>query len=350
MNWNCSFKNRFGVNGGKNDMDRCWSGWRHTYALLLFNLCIVCWAAISSAQSSPPVIAGKDGWLFLEQELRFLNSGPFWGEYAQTVSRASRDDAKDPTPAILAFHQALAAKGISLVLVPVPPKALIYSEYVPDANKKPEWGVSLDQYYTLLRDKGILVLDLRPEFYQQKKNQKQDLFCRTDTHWSGYGAVVAANLIAKEIAQLIPAGSEKYEGKWNDIHIVGDLRLMLGGDQKEKEILPVREIKDDSGRWPEADATSPVLVLGDSHVLVFHDGKDMYAKGAGISDQLAFALARPVDVIGVRGSGATPARLSFYRKSQRNLNYLAGKKVVVWCFAAREFTETDGWRVLPIEP
>ena len=100
----------------------------------------------------------------------------------------------------------------------------------------------------------------------------------------------------------------------------------------------------------EADVSSQVLVLGDSHVLVFHDGKDMYARGAGISDQLAFSLARSVDVIGVRGSGATPARLSLYRKAQRSAGYWSGKKVVVWCFAAREFTETDGWRVLPIEP
>ena len=38
----------------------------------------------------------------------------------------------------------------------------------------------------------------------------------------------------------------------------------------------------------EPDRTSPVLVLGDSHVLVFHDGGDMHAAGAGLPDQLAF--------------------------------------------------------------
>ncbi|MBN4068991.1 hypothetical protein JYU06_05670, partial [Desulfotalea psychrophila] len=61
-------------------------------------------------------------------------------------------------------------------------------------------------------------------------------------------------------------------------------------------------------------------------------------------------LAMPMDVIGVRGSGATPARLNLYRKAQRTPEYWKGKKVVVWCFAAREFTETDGWRIIPIEP
>jgi hypothetical protein len=333
-------------------MNRRWTECDLAYSLFLLSVCVVFWVSAVSAQSSPLVVKGSDGWLFLQQELLFLDSGPFWGKYAQTTSRASRKDAKDPTPAILAFHKALAEKGVSLLLVPVPPKALIYQEHVPDINKSNEWGESLDQYYTILREKGVHVLDLREEMYRQKKNQKQELFCRTDTHWSGYGITVAAKLIFKEISDLqpLPAGSGKYMEKWRDIQIHGDLQQMLGEDRKNLETLPIREILDESGHRHEADVSSQVLVLGDSHVLVFHDGKDMYAKGAGISDQLAFSLARSVEVIGVRGSGATPARLSLYRKAQRNAGYWSGKKVVVWCFAAREFTETDGWRVLPIEP
>ncbi|MCF8055860.1 MAG: hypothetical protein K9K37_04365 [Desulfocapsa sp.] len=331
-------------------MNTRWKRRRYIYTILFLSISVVIRVSLPIAQSTPQVVVGKTGWLFLEQELRFLDSGPFWGEFAKTVSRAQRDDAKDPTPAILAFHQALAEKNVSLLLVPVPPKALIYTEYVPDSKTKPEWGASLDQYYTFLRKKGVQVLDLRAEFEKQKRNQEQELFCQTDSHWSGYGTTVAANLIAEKIAELMPAGSKKYTEKWQDIQITGDLRVMLGDDQQEKETLPVRKIMDDSGRSPEADPSSPVLVLGDSHVLVFHDGKDMHAMGAGISDQLAYTLARAVDVIGVRGSGATPARLSLYRKAQRKGDYWSGKKVVVWCFAAREFTETEGWRVLPIEP
>ena len=312
-----------------------------------------------AAKASSPVVVGSDGWLFLKKELRFLNVGPFWGEQAKTASQAKRVDARDPTPAIVAFNQALAEKGVTLLLVPVPPKALIYSEYVPDADKGKAWGTNLDQYYTILRDKGVRVLDLRQTFYAVKKKQDKLLYCREDTHWSGYGVTVAADQIAKEIESLTPKGKSKYTEKWRNIQISGDLRQMLGdADQKEaekketenKETIAIREIVDASGRMPEPDPSSPVLVLGDSHVLVFHDGGDMFARGAGLSDQLAFSLAGPVDVIGVRGSGATPARLSLYRKVQRTGDYWSGKKVVIWCFAAREFTESDGWRVLPIEP
>jgi hypothetical protein len=37
-----------------------------------------------------------------------------------------------------------------------------------------------------------------------------------------------------------------------------------------------------------------------------------------------------------------------YFPSQHQL--LVREKAVIWCFAASEFTETDGWRILPIEP
>lgn len=330
-------------------MDKGFS-WSGLFLLLFFS--VLFRTAGGAAETSAQVVRGSDGWLFLQQELRFLDVGPFWGKQAQAAGRAKRLDARDPTPAIVAFNRALADKGITLLLVPVPPKALIYSEHVGEAKRGEEWGKNLDRYYKILADKGVRVLDLRPTFSSLKKSQEKPLYCRKDTHWSGYGLTVAADRIAGEIekiAQLTTPGSPAYTGKWRTLQIVGDLQRMLG-DTSGKETVAVREIIDDGGRHPQADLLSPVLVLGDSHVLVFHDGGDMYATGAGVSDQLAYALSRPVDVLGVRGSGATPARLSLYRRAQRTNGYWGGKKVVVWCFSAREFTESDGWRVLPIEP
>ncbi len=329
---------------------RKWTGCDLRYPLFPLSVIVVLCVMAISAQSSPLVVKGSDGWLFLQQEFNFLNSGPFWGEHAQKTSKASRVDAKDPTPAILAFHKALAEKDITLFVVPVPPKALIYNEFVKDNPKISKWGENLDQYYAILREKGVNVLDLRDEMYRQKKNQKKKLFCKTDTHWSGYGITMAAKLIVKELSDLLSVGNMKYMNKWRNIQIHGDLQQMLSEDINNLETVSIREILNESRQPLKADVLSQVVILGDSHVLVFHDGKDMYAKGAGLSDQLAFALAKPIDVIGVRGSGATPARLNLYRKAQRNAGYWSGKKVVVWCFAAREFTETDGWRILPIEP
>ncbi len=95
------------------------------------------------------------------------------------------------------------------------------------------------------------------------------------------------------------------------------------------------------------DKASPVVVMGDSHCLVFHAGGDLHGTGAGLADQLAAELGRAVDVIGVRGSGATPARVNLLRRAKADPAYLANKKWMVWCFAALEFTESAGWSPVP---
>jgi alginate O-acetyltransferase complex protein AlgJ len=91
-----------------------------------------------------------------------------------------------------------------------------------------------------------------------------------------------------------------------------------------------------------------VLLLGDSHNLIFHEGGDMLATGAGLPDQLALELGFPVDLIGVRGSGATPARVNLLRRARANPDYLRKKKLIIWCFSAREFTESSGWQKVPV--
>ena len=85
---------------------------------------------------------------------------------------------------------------------------------------------------------------------------------------------------------------------------------------------------------------SPVVLLGDSHNLVFHSGSDMHSLGAGLPDHLAHRIGFPVDLVAVRGSGATPSRLSLFRRRDN----MRGKRLVIWCFSVREFTEGQGWR------
>ena len=70
----------------------------------------------------------------------------------------------------------------------------------------------------------------------------------------------------------------------------------------------------------------------------------MHAQGAGLPDHLAYQLGFPVDVVAVRGSGATPSRLSLFRRRDK----MKGKRVVVWCLSVREFTEGQGWRKVPV--
>lgn len=307
-------------------------------------------AAKAEAQQRAAV-AGQAGWLFLTAELRHLGVGHFWGKEAKAVSRAANSDAADPLPAILDFHAQLKRAGIELILMPVPPKAALYGDKVLDRaapqEGKPRADEAAAAFYRVCAEQGLKVLDLGPAFRRAREADATPLYCRTDSHWSGRGCAVAAELLSQEIRQrpwFASRPKQAYKGDWREADIRGDLADLAGGSA-EPEKVRLRFVTDPGGGAPADWRESPILLLGDSHTLVFHAGEDMHGAGAGLADQLALELGFPMDVVGVRGSGATPARINLLRRKDN----LAGKKLVIWCFSAREFTEAaGGWRLVPV--
>lgn len=296
---------------------------------------------------------GDDGWLFFGGELRLLSLGRFWGEEAAKVSRARKPELANPIPAILDFQEQLKARGIELVVVPVPPKAAVYPEKIVQGFdvRGNDPAPVLRQFYEDLRASGIDVLDLSPVLIQNREHSRGPVFCKTDSHWSGVGCVLAAQAIAEHVRRKLPApvARKEYTSDWKEVQITGDLAGLLPPDARKPgpERISVQSINEEvSGAAAEPDPNSPLLLLGDSHTLVYHD---FLAERAGMVDQLALELGFAPDLIGTRGSGATPVRINLYRRSLKDPGYLAKKKVVVWCFAAREFTEaTEGWAKAPV--
>ncbi len=284
-------------------------------------------------------VAGKDGWLFLRSELRHIGVGPFWGPAAAKGSRATSPKQADPLPAIVDFHGQLKAAGIELILVPVPCKAFVYPEKLGFETDE-RLDTAHQEFYDLLREKGVKVLDLTDVFLQEKAgSDNPQLYCMTDSHWSPY----ACQMAARRIRDLLdaPAWLESRPDRFATRRVVRTIRGDLAeGPATEK--LPARVVENPAD---VVDGASPIVLLGDSHTLVFHAGAELQGTGAGLADQLAVELGMPIDVIGVRGSGATPARINLMRRARADSDYLAGKKVLVWCFAAREFTESTGWAV-----
>jgi hypothetical protein len=210
------------------------------------------------------------------------------------------------------------------------------------------------EFYELLREQGVPVLDLTDVFLQERFADQGPLYCRQDTHWSGVGCVVAARKIAALVREMPwhdAVAAQEFDSRWQGVEISGDLWRALDTPDLERETVSLRQVgrEASTGMDPvEPDQASPIILLGDSHNLVFQAGGDMHARGAGLADQLALELGLPVDLIAVRGSGATPARINLFRRAQRNPGYWQDKKLVIWVFTAREFTHADGWRVVPI--
>lgn len=308
------------------------------------------------------VVPGTDGWLFFAPELRSLSIGDFWGDAAGQASRAPRADARDPLPAILDFRDQLAERGVELLFVPVPAKAAVYPRHVSQAARDayqtgppPRLDLAHGEFVERLREEGVRTLDLLPLYLKRWADGDDRLYCRQDTHWSGRGLELAAEAIAGELARpdepewLDPARGRSPSppptaAGTRDVTLTGDLWRDLqlpDGEKPPTETLPLTFVEGFEP-WRE----SPVLLLGDSHVLVFHAGGDLHAEGAGLPEHLSRELSLPVDLIGVRGSGATPARVNLLRRGDG----LAGKRVVVWVLSVREYTEGQGWQKVPVAP
>jgi len=310
--------------------------------------------AAQAEKTSKPVVRGQDGWLFFGPELRHLGLGHFWGQRAAQVSRAVKPEWADPLPAILDFKAQLDGAGIELLLVPVPAKAAVYPGQVPGlagAETSLRWDPVDAAFYEVLQKAGVAVIDLVPEWRSVPETEDRPLYCRQDTHWAGPAIERTASLIAASLRPrdwMESASKERFETERRSVEITGDLWQMLDDPSVPKEVLTLEFVgrRSEAGLEPiEPSRESPVLLLGDSHDLVFHGGGDMHARGAGLADHLAKELGFPVDLVAVRGSGATPSRITLLRRGDN----LAGKKVVIWCMSVREFTESaQGWRPLPV--
>jgi alginate O-acetyltransferase complex protein AlgJ len=310
-----------------------------------------CFSEALARAGAAPALAGEGGWLFLTSELRFLASGDFWGERAIDTGRATNPAHRDPLEPIDDFNRQLADMGIRLLVVPVPPKALIYPAMLGCSRDDARPALErLRRFYAMLRERGVEVLDLTEDFLRPEALAEGPLYCKTDSHWSGLGLRRAAARMAEwvraQVSLTRPADGVAWSARGGERRIVGDLTRLLRG--AETESVELFYVEDDAGNHPRADPASPILLLGDSHVLVFHEGADLHAAGAGLPDHLTLLLGARVDVLGVRGSGATTSRISLIRRIKASSDFLKTKKAVIWCFAAREFTEADAWRFVPL--
>ena len=310
----------------------------------------------NAEQAGRSAIVGEGGWLFFVPELRALSVGPFWGEDATKVTRSSNPQYADPLAAIVDFHDQLRKAGIELLVVPVPAKATVYPEkvsslgHIPAADGSDRVDTNHQRFYQLLRERGVTVLDLTPQFIERRHEEGPSLFCKTDTHWSGLAIDLAARTVAERVQDrpwLEGVTKSRLESETRNVTITGDLARMIDKAGPSRETLPLTFVSMRRGGElvPVAPAReSPVLLIGDSHTLVFHD-PELFARGAGLPDHLALRLGFPVDLVGIRGSGATTTRIELLRRRDN----LKGKKLVIWCFSCREFTESiTGWRKVPV--
>lgn len=279
-------------------------------------------------------------WFFPTREVKHLAAGRFWEQPWESVAA----NQSDPVPGIVEFHTLLQERGVRLLVVPVPAKASIYPETLVSGFRAGEVA-ALAPFLKRISDAGIDVLDLEPILLAARADRPDDLlYCRQDAHFSPSGAA----WIAKKIAERAPLEGAKGPGSFQ---LDEEQRITFFGDQivgsewegaVPPETLPVRMVRAGGNLGVVPDPSSPVLLLGDSHTLVFHEGKEggMHCSGAGVLDHLAWQYGRAPDLVGVRGSGLVQARKQLFYKAAAAPGYWDSKQLVVWLFSVREFTQS----------
>jgi len=303
-------------------------------------------AAATAAKSELPAdytgVKGADAdWYFFYKELAHVGTGQFWTkDYAGNTA-----SGVDPAPLIIKYHEALKAQGVELLLVPAPTKASIYPEKFSAAGAP----FPLAPFYKQLTDAGVNVLDLEPIFQaERKKDPAKKLYCEKDSHFSPYATQVIADLIHKKYADSDWAKAIEPEIKF----VVGEEKtITIDGDlvSNGAEKLTAVRVTDDNDNQVEPDSdTSPILLLGDSHTVVFSIGGELHTTASGLPDHLQAKFGTRILHVGNNGSGVHAARSLLLRKAYNTPGYWDKKKLVIWHFAARDFTQEAKWIEIPV--
>ncbi|MEX2579931.1 MAG: hypothetical protein WD342_12810 [Verrucomicrobiales bacterium] len=290
------------------------------------------------------VVIGRDGWLHYRADLdAVFGKGPRYVE-PTTVARGPVDDSwQPPIPLIASFAAQLEARGIELVLAPVPTKAMLQPGGFGRSGNTvahPDYRDILDD----LRNAGIETVDLLPVLGGIPR--ERDRFLKQDTHWTPLGMERSARAVAGRIRSGPDAADPEKAVEIREVERThrGDLVGMLDAAGSETlfplERQTLRQVIDPgTGAPPRSDPEAEVVLLGDSFVNVYDDpalgfGDDEEtAIGGGFASHFAAALGEPVHVVAINGGGATGVRRAFASLPD---DVVRSKEIVVWVFSARD--------------
>ena len=310
------------------------------------------------------VFPGRDGWLFYRPDVDYI-TGPAFLDPAQLRRRAHVGRVQpDPVKAIVDFRNQLSARGIDLIVVPIPMKPGIDTEKLaPGAEQTaPLHNVSFLEFRSRLENAGVRIFDPRPLLIQRKASlNNAPLYLATDTHWRPETMEFVVENLAAFISSfpasasasspLASTPSLSLQVVEKEINGVGDIARMLrlppDQTQYPPEKVMIHEVSSGNTPWrPNKEAD--ILLLGDSFSNIFSLEALGWGESAGFAEHLSRALGgRALDCILRNSDAAFATREILARDLSRGHDRLAGKKLVIWEFAARELAFGD-WKLLDL--
>ncbi|MCB1009634.1 MAG: hypothetical protein KDB94_12180 [Acidobacteria bacterium] len=258
----------------------------------------------------------------------------------------------DPVATTLDFARELRARGIALLLLPVPVKPSLEPERFSAAAQRGPLPSPRDRAFADALTSHVDELHLfDPTALFAAPAGETPPYLERDTHWRP----ATMDAVARELAMRLRALADLPEGdpaRWSEsdevVDGLGDSAKLLGLPEtfpfyvrERANLRPVRAAG--GGPWrPERNA--PVLLLGDSFTAIYSTPELGFGASAGLAERLAFHLGLPVDRIVENAGGASATRAALAKDPSR----LDGVRAVVWELAARELTVGD-WSPTPLD-
>jgi len=295
------------------------------------------------------VVIGNCGWYFYKPGLSYLLA-------REEIVQANRK-TNDPVAAIVDFRDQLAARGIQLLVMPVPNKEGVYPDHVTSRaeGKRSIVAARTTELMDQLRGAGVEVIDLFTVFAEARKHEsgtEEPLYLAQDTHWSPRGVDLAAKTVAERLMQLgwVQTGDVEYRERTAPVRRLGDLLRMLQvpmiEERTEPEEVDCRQIvlgSGDSEKLYQDGAGAEILVIGDSFMRIYQQDSPT---AAGFIAHLARELKQPMMSLVNDGGGSTLVR----KELRGRPAFLKNKKVVIWEFVERDFAlGVEGWKLVPLE-
>ena len=308
---------------------------------------------------------GRDGWLFYRPGIDYLIGPPFLGSKQLARRAATGTEWKpapqpDPRKAVAQFKKQLASRGIKLIVMPTPTKIMIHPEKFSracDNQKVALQNPSYPEFTRELERQGVLVFDVAQAVMDAKWLTGQPQYLETDTHWRPETMELVAQQLKDFITthvNLPPVKAPGYKRETQQVINLGDIATMLKlpDDQTifRKQTATIQQVLTTRNQLWQASGSAgeglaDVLLLGDSFSNVYSLESMGWGESAGLVEQLSFLMQRPVDRMVRNDDGAFATRQMLSRELARGRDRLAGKKVVIWQFAARELAVGD-WKLI----
>ncbi|NBV84764.1 MAG: hypothetical protein EBS01_00520 [Verrucomicrobia bacterium] len=244
-------------------------------------------------------VLGRDGWLFFRRDLDYVNGRSFM-DPEQQRSRALRDSVQtDPVAAIRDFRDQLAARGIRLVIVPVPVKPCIESRHLsqtapnaayPQIRQNTGFGLFLSN----LRSEGVEAFDPGELLAQRLSETNKSQYLATDTHWTPEAMEAVAEQLAQSLGASTPQTTD-FSSVSTNVAAHGDILALLGLPTNQtlfqKQAVTIHRVSAGNNLWKPSTGAD-ILLLGDSFSNIYSLEPMGWGESAGFGEHLSAALGR----------------------------------------------------------